>query len=42
MVLKVVKYGDPVLEQKTEPVTEFGTPELQKLIDDIGMHPKRM
>ncbi|MBS1833311.1 MAG: peptide deformylase [Acidobacteria bacterium] len=35
MVLKVVKYGDPVLEQKTEPVTEFGTPELQKLIDDM-------
>lgn len=35
MVLKVVKYGDPVLEQKTEPVTEFGTPELQKLVDDM-------
>lgn len=35
MVLKVVKYGDPVLEQKTEPVTEFGTRELHKLVDDM-------
>lgn len=27
--------GDPRLLQQTEPVTEFGTPELQALIDDM-------
>src|ERR1700733_14404501 len=35
MVRKVVKYGDPILEQKAEPVTEFDTPELHKLIEDM-------
>lgn len=35
MVLKVVKYGDPVLEVKTDPVTEFDTPELHKLVQDM-------
>jgi peptide deformylase len=35
MVLKVVKYGDPVLETKTEPITEFDTPELHKHVEDM-------
>jgi peptide deformylase len=35
MVLKVVKYGDPVLETKADPVTEFDTPELHKLVGDM-------
>jgi peptide deformylase len=35
MVLKVVKYGDPVLETKAEPITEFDTPELHKLVEDM-------
>lgn len=32
---KVVRYGDPVLEKVADPVTEFGTPELKKLIADM-------
>jgi peptide deformylase len=35
MVHKVVKYGDPVLEKKAEPITEFDTPQLRKLVDDM-------
>jgi peptide deformylase len=35
MVHKIVKYGDPVLEQMAEPVTEFDTPELKELLDDM-------
>ena len=35
MVLKVVKYGEPVLEKKAEPIADFGSPELQKLVDDM-------
>ena len=35
MVRKVVKYGDPILEQKAELITEFDTPELHQLIDDM-------
>jgi peptide deformylase len=35
MVLRIVKYGDPVLETKAAPVTEFGTPELRQLVDDM-------
>lgn len=35
MVHKVVKYGDPVLETKAEPITEFDTPELRQLVDDM-------
>ena len=35
MVLKVIKYGDPVLEQKAEPVSNFGTPELDRFIADM-------
>ena len=32
MVLKIVKYGEPVLERRAEAVTEFDTPELHELI----------
>jgi peptide deformylase len=35
MVRKIIKYGDPVLETPAEPVTEFGTEELQELVDDM-------
>ena len=35
MVRKVVKYGDPILERKAELVTEFDTPELHKLVEDM-------
>jgi peptide deformylase len=35
MLYKIVKYGDPVLEQVCEPVTNFGTPELDKLVADM-------
>jgi peptide deformylase len=35
MLYKVVKWGDPVLETPAQPVTEFGTPELRQLIDDM-------
>ena len=34
MILKVVKYPEPVLSQPGEPVTEFDT-ELKKLVDDM-------
>lgn len=34
MILKIVKYPEPVLSQPGEPVTEF-TNELRKLIDDM-------
>ncbi len=35
MVYDIVKYGDPVLETPAEAITEFDTPELRKLIDDM-------
>jgi peptide deformylase len=35
MIYPIVKYGDPVLEQPTEPITRFDTPELHKLIEDM-------
>jgi peptide deformylase len=35
MVRKIVKYGDPVLEQEAEKVSEFGTEELNELIADM-------
>ena len=35
MVRKILKYGDPVLEQVTERVTEFDTPELRDLIAEM-------
>jgi len=34
MILKIVKYPDPVLQQPGEPVTEFGA-ELRKLVSDM-------
>ena len=35
MVRKILKYGEPILEQAAEPVTEFDTPELNELITDM-------
>ncbi len=35
MVYPIVKYGDPVLESEAEDITEFDTPELHKLIEDM-------
>lgn len=35
MIYPIVKYGNPVLETKAEAVTEFDTPELHKLIEDM-------
>lgn len=35
MVYPIVKYGQPVLETQAETITEFDTPELNKLLDDM-------
>ena len=35
MVYPIVKYGQPVLEAKAETVTDFESPELQKLLEDM-------
>lgn len=35
MVYKIVKYPDPILEQKSEPVANFNTPELEQLVADM-------
>jgi peptide deformylase len=35
MVRKIIKYGDPLLEQKSEPVTQFDTPGLRETIADM-------
>ena len=35
MVYPIVKLGNPVLEQESEIVTDFDSPELHKLIDDM-------
>ena len=35
MIYPIVKYGDPVLETQAAAVTEFDTPELHKLIEDM-------
>jgi peptide deformylase len=35
MVYPIVKFGDPVLEREADNVTEFDTPELHKLIEDM-------
>ncbi len=35
MVRKIVKYGDPVLERKSTPVTEFDTPALREMLADM-------
>ena len=35
MVYKIVKYGNPVLERPAQKVTNFNTPELRQLIEDM-------
>jgi peptide deformylase len=35
MIYPIVKFGDPVLERPTEPITAFDTPELHKLVADM-------
>src|SRR5271154_1723543 len=35
MTHAIVLYGEPVLEKQAEKITEFDTPELHKLIDDM-------
>lgn len=35
MVYPIVKYGQPVLEKPAAPITEFDTPELRKLVEDM-------
>src|SRR5713226_5730429 len=35
MVYSIVKLGNPVLEREADLVTEFDTPELNKLLDDM-------
>jgi peptide deformylase len=35
MVYPIVKYGDAVLEREADDVTEFGTPELDKFLEDM-------
>jgi peptide deformylase len=35
MVYPIVKFGDPVLEREADNVTDFDTPELHKLIEDM-------
>ena len=35
MVYPIVKFGDPVLEREAADITEFDTPELHKLVEDM-------
>jgi peptide deformylase len=35
MIYPIVKYGQPVLEQQGATITEFDTPELHQLLDDM-------
>ncbi len=35
MIYPILKFGDPVLEQRGETVQEFDTPELHKLLEDM-------
>jgi len=35
MIYPIVKYGNPVLEKRGEDITEFDTPELHQLVDDM-------
>jgi len=35
MVRKILKYGEPVLEQAADPVNDFDSPDLKQLIDDM-------
>src|SRR5271156_2812038 len=35
MIYPIVKYGQPVLEKKSEEITDFDTPELHRLVEDM-------
>jgi peptide deformylase len=35
MIYPIVKYGQPVLEKRGEDITEFDTPELHQLVEDM-------
>ncbi len=35
MIYPIVRYGQPVLEQKADAITEFDTAELNKLVEDM-------
>ncbi|MBV9085631.1 MAG: peptide deformylase [Acidobacteriaceae bacterium] len=35
MIRKILKYGEPVLERRAEPVTEFNTAELRDIVADM-------
>lgn len=35
MIYPIVKYGQPVLETRAATITDFDTPELHKLVDDM-------
>jgi peptide deformylase len=35
MIYPIVKYGQPVLERRAAAITEFDTPELTQLVDDM-------
>jgi peptide deformylase len=35
MIYPIVRYGHPVLEQKAQTITEFDTPELNQLVEDM-------
>ena len=35
MIYPIVKYGNPVLEKRGADITEFDTPELHKLVEDM-------
>jgi peptide deformylase len=35
MIYPIVKYGQPVLEAKAQLITEFDTPDLNQLVDDM-------
>ena len=35
MILKILKYGEPILEQPSQPVTDFEGPGLRQLVDDM-------
>ena len=35
MIYPIVKFGNPVLEREAEDVKDFGTPELDKFLDDM-------
>jgi peptide deformylase len=35
MIYPIVKYGQPVLEEPSATITEFDTPELHKLVEDM-------